>query len=554
MKKTAFLAVFIALFVAGTAFGKTLVDVPSGHWAADAVQKLVDEGIIEGYPDGTFGGQRSLTRYEYAMVVQRLLDKLENEYCTKEDCAPGKAETVEEAQDLDEVKDIVKKLAAEFKDELAALKVKVDENAEKIAVLEDRMDKAFFNLNVTGSIRQRIDIPNSELNAANFATSYFTRMYDPAGVYAAGASVDLNAGYELVPYLQFTGEVGDNADFSIGLKQYIVNMIDTGPVPVNSSDLDIEHAYVKLDFTESAKELDLLTVTSGYQKVVFGPYGMLLDNTGLESVAGITAAVGKDRVQLTGTGMLLDTGQIGIGLSGLGSAQKDVLFAGRLDIDLDDVLVGVNYLGNGYDDEKGWGADINANLLKNSRFLTGLKAEYLTITDTSFGVSPGANTDDYSYAVGLDVYETDISKVTLSYADLPAAPTLTSMDGSPFTEYDASCPTGLDICGNQQGQMYSFESGRNVFPAGFKGFGLEASHTVLGDVTLAAKAIYGDFAGGVHPANATVDLEGYDYPAFGAFSITKPVNEDSTFRVEYMQQGVDPMILNRVRGELLINF
>lgn len=49
-------------------------DLPSDHWAEDAVVRLSREGIIVGYPDGSFRGERALTRYEMALVVTRLLD------------------------------------------------------------------------------------------------------------------------------------------------------------------------------------------------------------------------------------------------------------------------------------------------------------------------------------------------------------------------------------------------------------------------------------------------------------------------------------------------
>ena len=51
-------------------------DVPFDHWAYDAVQTLVDKGIIVGYPDGLFHGDRAMTRYEFAMAISRLLDNL----------------------------------------------------------------------------------------------------------------------------------------------------------------------------------------------------------------------------------------------------------------------------------------------------------------------------------------------------------------------------------------------------------------------------------------------------------------------------------------------
>ena len=48
-------------------------DVPSNHWAYEAVSDLSRRGLVEGYPDGTFGGDRLLTRYEFAQIVYRAL-------------------------------------------------------------------------------------------------------------------------------------------------------------------------------------------------------------------------------------------------------------------------------------------------------------------------------------------------------------------------------------------------------------------------------------------------------------------------------------------------
>ena len=48
-------------------------DVPTNHWAYEAVSDLSRRGLVEGYPDGTFGGDRLLTRYEFAQIVYRAL-------------------------------------------------------------------------------------------------------------------------------------------------------------------------------------------------------------------------------------------------------------------------------------------------------------------------------------------------------------------------------------------------------------------------------------------------------------------------------------------------
>lgn len=48
-------------------------DVAANHWAYEAVSDLSRRGLVEGYPDGTFGGDRLLTRYEFAQIVYRVI-------------------------------------------------------------------------------------------------------------------------------------------------------------------------------------------------------------------------------------------------------------------------------------------------------------------------------------------------------------------------------------------------------------------------------------------------------------------------------------------------
>lgn len=48
-------------------------DVPANHWAYEYVKDLADKGLVEGYPDGEFKGDRAMTRYEYAAIIYRAL-------------------------------------------------------------------------------------------------------------------------------------------------------------------------------------------------------------------------------------------------------------------------------------------------------------------------------------------------------------------------------------------------------------------------------------------------------------------------------------------------
>jgi hypothetical protein len=82
MKKKG-LALIVAIIMVATlimpAFAASMpfADVPKDHWAYDSVAELAASGLIIGYPDGTFKGERQFTRYEMAMVFARVLGRLD---------------------------------------------------------------------------------------------------------------------------------------------------------------------------------------------------------------------------------------------------------------------------------------------------------------------------------------------------------------------------------------------------------------------------------------------------------------------------------------------
>jgi len=123
MKKLlALIAVFALVAFAAPAFAANpFVDVPMNHWAYDAISQLAAKGIIQGYPDGTYRGNRPMTRYEMSMLVARALATVDMEKASKEDV------------------EMLKKLVVEFKDELEALGVRVDALDERVAVLEENL-------------------------------------------------------------------------------------------------------------------------------------------------------------------------------------------------------------------------------------------------------------------------------------------------------------------------------------------------------------------------------------------------------------------------------
>ena len=125
MKKTLLLAAVMALGVnAGVYAANPFSDVPAGHWAYDAVNKLAAEGVIEGYPGGTYGGDRLMTRYEMAQIVAKAMAKGAN----------------------------ADRLAAEFADELDSLGVRVS-----------NLEKKADNVRITGQIRYEYGDRNGDM-------------------------------------------------------------------------------------------------------------------------------------------------------------------------------------------------------------------------------------------------------------------------------------------------------------------------------------------------------------------------------------------------------
>ncbi len=54
---------------------KDFPDVPENHWAYEAVSRLAGNDIVQGYPDGEFHGERTMTRYEMAEIIYNALSR-----------------------------------------------------------------------------------------------------------------------------------------------------------------------------------------------------------------------------------------------------------------------------------------------------------------------------------------------------------------------------------------------------------------------------------------------------------------------------------------------
>ena len=286
MKKTLTAALTTALVVgaASTTFAAAnpFSDVPADHWAYDAVAQLADDGVIEGYGDGTYRGQNEITRYEMAQMVAKAMAK--------------------EDQVNAQQKAMIDRLAAEFSEELNNLGVRVSN-------LEDRID----NVKWTGKLQYTYsykggkgvengpekdsDIlfrlePTATVNDHWKVKARLDAAWNPANdtgkkegnvklkrAYAAGhyGITDINAG--VIPYLSEQGVVLDDqlsgAKIVVGADQKLtgtlmggrINLGDTAVDGIDSQHANLFGANLTWKATDSftlAGEYYRLSAHNGY--------------------------------------------------------------------------------------------------------------------------------------------------------------------------------------------------------------------------------------------------------------------------------------------------
>ena len=190
------LAVVFVLGIAATAFAAAnpFVDVPAKHWAYESVAKLAKAGIVTGYGDGTFRGDRTMTRYEMAAIVAKAMANQD------------KANAEQKAE--------IAKLEAEFSDELSKLGVRV-------TALENKVG----NIKFTGQVRERYEWVKEPASAAGNPAETtrlllfmnapltddlnFNARYYAQGSNGAGATTMLDQAY-------LTGKAFGNGNFVLG--------------------------------------------------------------------------------------------------------------------------------------------------------------------------------------------------------------------------------------------------------------------------------------------------------------------------------------------------
>ncbi|MDY6268409.1 MAG: S-layer homology domain-containing protein [Selenomonadaceae bacterium] len=219
MKKTLVSALTTALVVgaASTTFAASnpFSDVPADHWAYDAVSQLAADGVIEGYGDSTFQGEKNITRYEMAQMIARAMAK-------KDVSAADKA--------------MIDKLAAEFADELNNLGVRVA-NLEKHAdnvKMTGELRYSYSSKREEGKHRENSDTlqfriyPSAEVNDHWKVNARLTGKLDPSKDSGKTGDMELSYAYAWGSYKNFDVKLGKQELYSVADDGLIVDDFFSG--------------------------------------------------------------------------------------------------------------------------------------------------------------------------------------------------------------------------------------------------------------------------------------------------------------------------------------
>lgn len=390
--------VLSALLLVAVAIGPALAqqpfsDVPTNHWAYNAVNRLAEQGVLEGYPAGTFQGKQSLTRYEFAQAIARMLDRMEQMGGVPGPPGPpgppgatgaGAGMTPEQQAMLD-------KLAKEFGPELKALRSDLDSLTKRVEDLEAAPAAEMPKVTVDGMMSWRVGLYGTEFGTEDVESSGypFSAIYSATAMYGEGSlfyvpiTDSLKDAYKAGDFMSQKTVVNFNADLSdtIGAKVSLLagpetNQIvhagegvawDTSPVYMTGNGLVdnvvVDQAWVKwkTKFIVPAK------VVVGKQYFSRGE-GLLADNN-QEAIKAFKINWMAGDFSWGALWGMLDREQFyGMSTSGLvfdlsETDGQDNYNLYSIDWALsDNWCVGGTWLHSGFNEEQGWSADLTGKI------------------------------------------------------------------------------------------------------------------------------------------------------------------------------------------------
>jgi len=305
------IATLIALMLFGvsSAYAQSAYDdVPRDHWAYNALDYLTERGVLEGYPDGFFKGDRTLTRYEFAQAVARLLD------------------TLDQKDWGEQINIMAETLRAEFSDQLAEINSKVDGMGNQINDLEGKVGDlegvvADTNSKV-GALEEKI---NGLKPGPNWKGSFryrwqFDQYSDPNEFTGYVPREDRERFRQRIMFmLGYNKQINDAVEVAFRLKTNTGNDATSGNFTLGNdgrtADIFLDRAYVKYtpswfgyytneDCKECTPKLDIYAGI--YPNITYDPHEMILDDDVNFQGVGVVYHFNKDFQILTTASVVVE--------------------------------------------------------------------------------------------------------------------------------------------------------------------------------------------------------------------------------------------------------
>jgi hypothetical protein len=206
-------------------------DVPTDHWAYNALDYLTDAGVLEGYPGGFFKGDRTLTRFEFAQAIARLLDTIEQGGGSEDIKVMADSLRAEFSDQLSQLNNTVSDLSNEVNDmtgRVNDLESTVAGHDSRIADMEKKVSSMRSGADWKGSFRYRWQYETRD-DAAD--TDRFRQRISFKLGYTSKINDAVQVGFQLATETGNTN--GTSTNFTLGSQQF------------NTADIFLDRAYFK---------------------------------------------------------------------------------------------------------------------------------------------------------------------------------------------------------------------------------------------------------------------------------------------------------------------
>jgi hypothetical protein len=301
-------------------------DLPKDHWAFQDVQFLISQGYMDGFPDGTFKGRKVMTRYDAALILARMMKKIEDKVKGEKELTDGE-------------KAALSRLTKEFKDELGLLGIRVD-------TLERRMDSTETRVKAVEDVLPKVKVSGFYRGRGQFIFEPETVRRNEYGDEASFTKPGLVTFYQQV-YLRFTGKpMGERIETFFELLGYISgrnwnqivyndygktggkNPFDKIDDYVDKINWDRYAQSNKIHFVSNAKSMKIRVFAGESVTGIDDPLNMMTEDTGVvEPYQGIEFS-GADRGLSYQAAVLKN--DMAYWNRQKGDTEKDEIIAGRM--------------------------------------------------------------------------------------------------------------------------------------------------------------------------------------------------------------------------------